>query len=833
MASEVGRIVGVLQVRDEATGVIGQFNSAAQSLFGTMKDLGGSLGAVGGVLSSAFSGFATGGPAGAALGAGAAVLGEVVSGIKACVTEATSSEAIWASLGAAVNRTGESWTALKTGTEAALLSMSKLTTYSDEQLAQALEKLMTFGLSYDEAMKALGETIDFAAAKHMDLESAATLVGKAMDGNTAILKRYGVDITTTKDQAAELAKEQDAAAKAIKAMGAGVDAWIISVTAAIGADSTFEAGLTTAKDKAAFLVEQFKQGAIDLPQFTTAMTSLGVPLDEVALKGGTAEAVLGKLNEQFGGAATAAAETYAGIQERLKNATQEVGEKIGTIFLPALASLTEGMLPLVDNLGKAVDATSAWLTEVAKMPEVKGILDVLGPAFDSLGKYLGELWKLLVDQLGPALTALLGALKDLWDAVSPIGDAIKEVLSAFGDTSNIDLFKILIMTIVVQIQAVATVIKDVAPYIKAFAQGFKEAVDFITPILVQISTGITGFLDALRTAFQSFYTFLVGGSLWQDLWNSVLSIATSGIASLLAAVGTTFLDPIKAVFETAGAGIKTAWDGLWAGITAPGGVSGAFDAIKNKFLEMNTEGSAALEELKSAFVSKFGEIAPGVAPAFDALTAANKAAGDLMRGDMQGAVNDIQAAFSKGWKAIQTTAQTIWDAMKAASDTWISGVKGTIDDTMAAVKTNWDTVWRGIEALAKTVEDSISASVDTWIKGVQASITSTVDTLKSAWDTLWNTFGSVLDSVFPAIQATVTGSLINPLTEKMSALITTVQTAWANTWTGMVETFQGLTSGIQAAVAGVWDPLTAYLQDAFANWGVWADAAMTSIAAQS
>ena len=89
----------------------------------------------------------------------------------------------------------------------------------------------------------------------MDLESAATLVGKAVDGNTAIMKRYGVDITVAKD----------------------------------------------ATDK-----------------FTPVLTAL---------------------NDQFGGAAQAAASTYVGIQERLKNATQEVGEKIGTIILPALAIL--------------------------------------------------------------------------------------------------------------------------------------------------------------------------------------------------------------------------------------------------------------------------------------------------------------------------------------------------------------------------------------------------------------------------------------------------------------------------------------------------------------
>jgi len=363
----------VIKAIDESSSVMDRIKSSVGLLGSSLSGLGGGFASVGSVM----TGFAAGGVTGAAITA----LGEVAKGLQDCIKEATDSEAIWTSLGAAVSRSGVAWETVSAATKSALLAMQATTVYSDEQLAAALERLMTFGLSYDQATKALGETLDFAAAKHMDLESAATLVGKAMDGNTAILKRYGVDIATTKDQAAALADAQKLAAVAIKEMGDGVDAWVASITTAIGADATFEQGLTTAKDKAAFLVEQFKQGTIDLPQFTTAIQSLGVPLDEVALKGGTAEAVLGKLNEQFGGAAQAAAGTYAGIQERLKNATSELGEKIGSMLLPGLASITETMIPIVDSFGSGVDAIQAWLNEVGKMPEVKAATDAVAQAF--------------------------------------------------------------------------------------------------------------------------------------------------------------------------------------------------------------------------------------------------------------------------------------------------------------------------------------------------------------------------------------------------------------------------------------------------------------------
>ena len=49
-------------------------------------------------------------------------------------------------------------------------------------------------MSYDDAMKAAGAALDLAAAKHMDLQSAADIMGKAFMGNTSILKRYGIDL---------------------------------------------------------------------------------------------------------------------------------------------------------------------------------------------------------------------------------------------------------------------------------------------------------------------------------------------------------------------------------------------------------------------------------------------------------------------------------------------------------------------------------------------------------------------------------------------------------------------------------------------------------------
>jgi phage-related protein len=705
-SSSLGNVVIAIKAVDEASGIMGKIQASMGLLGGALQNLGGGFASVGTVV----QGFAAGGVAGAAIGA----LGEVAKGLQDCIKEATSSEAVFASLGAAVTRSGTAWDTVSEATKNTLLAMQKTTTYSDEELAAALERLMTFGLSYDDAMKALGTTLDFASAKHMDLESAATLVGKAMDGNTAILKRYGVDLATSKDAAAALDAAHKTAAQSIKALGDGVGVWVTQVTAAIGADSQFETGLSGAKDKAQYLIDQFKAGNIDLPQFTTAMQSLGVQLDEAKMKGGSAEEVLSKLNEQFGGAAQAQAETYAGIQERLKNATEEVGEKIGMIFLPALASLTEGMLPVVDWLGKGVDATSAWLTEVGKMPEVQGIMAAVNEAFSGLGKYLEGVWKFIVDNFGPALKELFDAFKDLYDAVSPIFDALKELAGAFGDTSGMDIFKGMLMVLVIDIRAIAGIIKEVAPYIKAFAQAFRDAADFVTPILTQIVAAIRAFTDDLRSVFQAFYTWLVGGSLWTDLWDRVADI-TRNAGTLLGSIVTGMFSILSGLFtvgvDLVGTILKTGFSLTFATVQTI--VSGAVDVLKyligtfqetihgamrdwsdlvsvistsippmkemisefwtwmkdywkvaiNEIVTVTSAGIGAMETDWTAFIGFMSQGLGQLQGILGTATASVTSTISTMQTTTSTAVSQIQATLSGAWNAITTGAQGLWNAL--------------------------------------------------------------------------------------------------------------------------------------------------------------------------
>jgi prophage DNA circulation protein len=464
LSSVAGSVVVAIKAVDEASSVFEKIQASMGILGASLSQLGGGFESAGSII----SGFAGGG----VIGAAAAGIGELIKGLKWSTEEAAASEQAWVNLQAAIGATGPAWDAIKNQVSDFASAIQKSTTQSDEAVIGAIQRMTTFGMSYQDAMKAVGVAVDLAAAKHIDLETAADLLGKTFTGNSAILSRYGIDVKGIKDSMGEGATQADVYA-----------------------------------------------------------------------------AVLTKLNDQFGGQAAAQAQTYAGTQERLKNAVSDLGEKIGGIMIPALAGVTEGMIPVVDWLGRGVDAVQAWITEVSKMPEVQQATDALSTAFSGLQKWLTDFAKVASEELGPALQELWSAFKDLWDALSPIGEAIGEVISALTDgASSGDILRDILGLVADSIKMVALAIKTAAPYIKMLAEAFKDAAEFITPILVTLRDVIGGFIGWLRDTFDAFYNFLVGHSLWQDLWDGLVSIARR-MGDVLGGVAQGMIDTVKGIFQ--------------------------------------------------------------------------------------------------------------------------------------------------------------------------------------------------------------------------------------------------------------------------------------------
>ena len=531
-----------------------------------MGVLGGSLGQLGGGFSSVgnvISGFAGAG----VMGAASAAISEGIQGLQWAVTQAGEAETAITNLSIAVEKSGTAWATVSEATQKTLGDMQSVTTYSDEQLAAALERLLTFGMSYDDAMKALSTTVDLAAAKHLDLQTASDLVGKAFTGNTAILSRYGIDITTAKEASSALEESQKLLGQAIEA--AGYDLGDMSGDLAELLPNFDELGIKfdDAKTVAKGLADALAEGKISTQDYAGILQSVGVNIDTTKLSASGFSGVMDQLNERFGGTAQDQAKTYAGIQERLKNATSDLGEKIGGLLLPALAGITEGMIPVVDWLGEGIAKAQGWIETLSKMPEVKAASDALSTAFSGLQKWFGNVASAAMEELGPALSELWDAFKAIANALEPVFEALGEIWAAFteGEGSG-NILKDILSMVAESIKLIALGIKEAAPYIKMAAQAFKDAADFIVPPIQAMMKTIGDFIAWLRDTFQGFYNWLVGKSLWSDMWGAVASLTTQMAGQILGNLTKGLLDPMRNAISSALSAIKSMWDSAMRGL---------------------------------------------------------------------------------------------------------------------------------------------------------------------------------------------------------------------------------------------------------------------------
>jgi hypothetical protein len=92
----------------------------------------------------------------------------------------------------------------------------------------------------------------------------------------------------------------------------------------------------------------------------TALSRLGIPLDDATKKSKDFDKVLGLLNDQFGGAAQAAANTFGGQIKILQGQFGEIVESIGAAVLPYLQKFSDF---LIKNVAPAIQRINTVMGE--------------------------------------------------------------------------------------------------------------------------------------------------------------------------------------------------------------------------------------------------------------------------------------------------------------------------------------------------------------------------------------------------------------------------------------------------------------------------------------
>src|SRR5688572_1252 len=106
--------------------------------------------------------------------------------------EAEEASRVWTNLEGAVENAGVSFDKVRPRIEAAAKAAQTTTRFGDDEYASALADVISITNDYTRSLQAMDVVLDLAARKKIDLSTAATLVGKAIIGETGTLARYGI-----------------------------------------------------------------------------------------------------------------------------------------------------------------------------------------------------------------------------------------------------------------------------------------------------------------------------------------------------------------------------------------------------------------------------------------------------------------------------------------------------------------------------------------------------------------------------------------------------------------------------------------------------------------
>lgn len=120
---------------------------------------------------------------------------------------ALEADAVWNRLGGTLRGVGVDLEDVRTDLEHAARALQDTTTIDDEGFADTLQRLVSISRNYSASLQNVGLVADVAAGAHIDLESAAQLVGRAMVGDTAMLRRYGIIVREGGDAIAAMRQQ--------------------------------------------------------------------------------------------------------------------------------------------------------------------------------------------------------------------------------------------------------------------------------------------------------------------------------------------------------------------------------------------------------------------------------------------------------------------------------------------------------------------------------------------------------------------------------------------------------------------------------------------------
>jgi hypothetical protein len=436
------------RIRGAFTGALGAFNQT-----GVLGPLGDALNGVDQAIGHVAEHGKAIGPALLGVGAGVAGIGAGLSAL------GSKDQAAQQQLRTSIEATGKSYDDYGKQIEEAVKHGEKFgKTAGDTQ--DALRILTEATHDPDKALQLLNTTFDLSAAKHEDLNTAATQMGRTFNGNTKLLKEFGVEAAPKATQAT---KALEAATKQAQAAADGV-AKAQQNLADVQAQLAGKTSLTTAEHQR---LEKAQQ-AVGTAEGKAKDASLKLSAAQENMSQATAGAQnnIDGLGKVLAGQASASADTFSGklaaLKAKVEDSVASFGQKYGPAITAAgtamagLGAATEVASALLHSQAVAwlADQVAAYAAAVAENVALLGIPILIAAVVAGIAwmvfhwtqvkdavmdawNWIAEHWPLLLDILLGPIGVAINVIVEHFDLVKrAVADVVGFITSIWGGISG-------------------------------------------------------------------------------------------------------------------------------------------------------------------------------------------------------------------------------------------------------------------------------------------------------------------------------------------------------------------------------------------------------------
>ena len=455
----------------------------------------------------------------------------IVGALGASVKAFTAQEDATKKLNSAFESTGAaSWTsqeALMANADA----LQQITTHGDEAIEEMQSVLLTFtqikGENFDGATKSI---LDMSDALGMDLQSSATMVGKALNdpvAGIAAMSRAGITFSD----------EQKETIKRLVEMGDTAGAQAVM----LGELETQFGG--TAEAMAETSSGQMKQAMNNLGDSMETIGAIVIPiLSKVAEWAATLSTKFQNLSPNVQKFITIAVGVVAAIGPILM-----IGAKLVKMFQMASAAVTflgQSALraqimafgPWIIAVGAVIaigyllyknwDTISAFLLSIFNT-----IKDFVVDVWGAIAGFFSDTWDSITETFWSALDAIKAFWSDVWEGIKVVVEAVWDGIVWYVET-YINTVKTIIETVINTVKATWDTVWNA---IKTTAETVWNAIDSTVDTAINnVKNNIQTIIDTITGLWDTFTEGL--SSAWDTVWDTMgdgLEAAISGVVGIL------------------------------------------------------------------------------------------------------------------------------------------------------------------------------------------------------------------------------------------------------------------------------------------------------------